>query len=106
MKKLADKICQQLFNNYDLFLHTFYVLQRHMVLGVKGGAAFSLHAQRASAATLAPGSLQLLSNLHLLHVYDLDMKSNGDLQQTEESGRGACHVATTGFTLQPKDLSL
>ena len=82
MKKLADKICQQLFNNYDLFLHTFYVLQRHMVLRVKGGAAFSLHAQRASATTLAPGSLQLLSNLHLLHVYDLDISVDEPSQNT------------------------
>ena len=54
-----------------------------MVFRVKGGAAFfSLHAQRASATTLAPGSLQLLSNLHLLHVYDLDISVDEPSQNT------------------------
>ena len=92
-KSLASDIAQDIFNDMNLLALVLYVLRQYLPLRVKGGAAFSLHAQRIAAVTLEKASMPLLDSLHLMRVHDLDVCVEGQ-------SPASCFMALQGATLK------
>ena len=70
LQQIADCVGQQLLNSNDDLLFVLRALGMHMHMQVKGGAAFSSHAQRTLATSLANNSRQPLEDMHMLHIHD------------------------------------
>ena len=107
---LASHVGRRLFNEPAQCGCVLHILRRHLPLQVKGGAAFTLHAQRALATYLCRKAKPMSAELDMLSINDLDVSiSNGDLPNifvavqaaTLELGEGLADFLATPDLLPP-----
>ena len=77
MHELTDHISQIIFNDVELTADIFSTLKTNMRVRVKGGAAFSLHAQRLASLGFVNDLMEPLDVMHMMHVHDLDVSVAG-----------------------------
>lgn len=77
LHELTDHISQIIFNDVELTAVIVSTLKTNMRVRVKGGAAFSLHAQRLASLGFVNDLMEPLDGMHMMNVHDLDVSVTG-----------------------------